>query len=101
MKREPLAVAVGRRAEALHERPTHRLGAPEAGARRDRSDRVVGLLERSPRRLEPDLGDVLAGRWRNMTDQRATVWAMSTPTSSRTRAHDRSMPAVTPADDHT
>ena len=37
------------------------------------------------------------GRCRNITSQRATVWATSVPRSSWTRARARSMPAVTPA----
>ena len=37
------------------------------------------------------------GRCRNMTSQRATVWATSTPRSSCDEGEDRSMPAVTPA----
>ena len=41
------------------------------------------------------------GRRRNMTSQRATVSATSTPWSSSTRASATSMPAVTPADVHT
>ncbi len=37
------------------------------------------------------------GRCRNMTSQRATVWATSAPRSSWTSASERSIPAVTPA----
>ena len=46
-------------------------------------------------------GSASPGRRRNITSQRATVSATSTPWSSSTRASATSMPAVTPADVHT
>ena len=65
------AVAVGRRTDALHERSPHRFGGAESGAGGDGRDRVVRFLERPPRRLEADLGDVLARRHPDLLDESA------------------------------
>ncbi len=59
---------------------------------------TVRTVERSARGTHTGDANCVCppGRCRNMTNQRATVCATSTPRSSWTSASERSMPAVTP-----
>jgi hypothetical protein len=76
--REATAILSWRHSEVLYEKAPHRADVTEPGSRTDVLDWEIGLLEQSPRLVDPDATHEICGRLVEMS---------AAPAAERTRAH--------------
>src|SRR5258705_8282380 len=76
--REATAILSWRHSEVLYEKAPHRADVTEPGSRTDVLDGEIGLLEQSPRLVDPDATHEIGGRLVEMS---------AAPAAERTRAH--------------
>ena len=76
--REATAILSWRHSEVLHEKAPHRADVTEPGSRTDVLDGEIGLLEQSPRLVDPDATHEICWRLVEMS---------AAPAAERTRAH--------------
>src|SRR5882672_9439751 len=76
--REATAILSWRHSEVLHEKAPHRADVTEPGSRTDVLDGEIGLLEQSPRLVDPDATHEICRRLLEVS---------AAPAAERARAH--------------